>query len=569
MTKLELLKLAPDRRVLAHLLGFNAASLAYIVYKKPAAAKYYSFDIPKRSGGVRTINAPADDLKKLQSRVADLLQDCISDINSGRKISGAIAHGFRRNRSIITNARCHRAKRHVFNIDLEGFFDSINFGRVRGFFLKNRNFELQDEVATTLAQIACHNNSLPQGSPCSPVISNLVAHVLDIRLAKLAAKYGCDYSRYADDLTFSTNRPRFPPQIARPTIGEMGAWEPGDELSGVIHRSGFNINPAKTRLQYRRSRQDVTGLVVNKKVNVRAEYERSARAMTHRLLTTGGFYITEFAPDPAGAVVAQQMPGTHNQLQGIWSFIDNIKRSNWTESSPRPDKRVGFERTYRDFLFFVNFYASDKPVVLLEGKTDDIYLKSAIKSLIGAFPELAEKKGNEIDYKVRFMSYTGTTARMLNLAGGTGDLKNLMCSYKREWKKCLAGHRNQPVILLIDNDDGSKGLFSAATNVKGASVIRTDAFTRICHNLYVVPTPLTLLGGHTMIEDFFPKAVRHETLNGKKFNPGKTFDAATEYGKYLFAEKIVRANQAKIDFRKFEPILKRLVAAVQDYASHA
>lgn len=210
MTKLEKLRAASDRKILAGLLGFQPKKLAYLVYKKPLVAKYHQFKLNKRSGGTRTINAPANDLKGLQSRLSRLLQDCISDINEGKKISGSISHGFRRKKSILTNARCHRGKRWVFNVDLADFFDTINFGRVRGFFLKNNNFKLDPEVATTIAQIACHNNALPQGSPCSPVISNLVAHVLDIRLANLAETHGCDYSRYADDLTFSTNKSRLP-----------------------------------------------------------------------------------------------------------------------------------------------------------------------------------------------------------------------------------------------------------------------------------------------------------------------------------------------------------------------
>ena len=98
----------------------------------------------------------------------------------------------------------HVGSKYVLNIDLQDFFDSFNFGRVRGFFIKNRNFQLNPDVATVIAQIACYDNKLPQGSPCSPVITNLISHSLDIRLASLAKKYKCTYTRYADDITFST-----------------------------------------------------------------------------------------------------------------------------------------------------------------------------------------------------------------------------------------------------------------------------------------------------------------------------------------------------------------------------
>src|SRR5262249_7352449 len=153
-----------------------------------------------------------------------------------------IAHGFKRARSIITNARQHRNRRYVFNIDLQNFFPSINFGRVRGYFMRDANFALHKDVATAIAQIACDENALPQGSPCSPVISNLVAHVLDIHLMRLASTVGCTYSRYADDLTFSTNKKIFPPQIAEPSKTTPHIWLPGAELQRLIRHCGFQIN---------------------------------------------------------------------------------------------------------------------------------------------------------------------------------------------------------------------------------------------------------------------------------------------------------------------------------------
>lgn len=567
MTRLQQLKAATDRIALATMLGFKAKSLAYIVYKKPPALKYYPFQIQKRSGGLRTINAPAADLKKLQARLSQLLQDCISDINDGKKISGTISHGFRRKRSIITNARTHRGKRWVFNVDLADFFDTINFGRVRGFFLKNNNFLLDPEVATTIAQIACHNNALPQGSPCSPVISNLVAHVLDIRLAKLAELHGCDYSRYADDLTFSTNKRLFPRSIAKRVSRGSHDWEIGKDLEKIIRRSGFSPNAAKTRMQYSDSRQDVTGLVVNSKINVRCEYEHTSRAMVHRLLTSGGFHVVRFEPDLFGNMIAKQESGSLNQLQGILSFVDQVKKSNWNETNPRPAERVGYECTYRDFLFHKEFYGSDVPVILCEGKTDNIYLKSAIRSLAANVPSLAQKSSGRTKFKIKFMSYTDTTARMLNLSGGTGELNLLVITYRREWKKHLAGHLKQPVILMVDNDQGSHGLFKVISSVTKKPVTGLEKYIHVCHNLYVVPTPKGPKGADTTIEDFFPASVRNQKLGNKSFNPSKTFDASKEFGKYVFAERIVRPQQATINFARFLPILKRIEDAISHYAS--
>src|SRR5438874_1020485 len=165
MARLASLKAASSLGDVAKLLDVKPMAMSYIVYRLPAGTKYSTFQIAKRSGGQRTIQAPVSSLKFLQRRLSNLLQDCADEINTARQLKDRTAHGFKRKHSIITNARQHRHRRWVFNLDLEEFFPSINFGRVRGFFVKNRDFELNVDVATVLAQIACHENSLPQGSP--------------------------------------------------------------------------------------------------------------------------------------------------------------------------------------------------------------------------------------------------------------------------------------------------------------------------------------------------------------------------------------------------------------------
>ena len=167
MSKLTSLKAATSLSDVAKLVSYRPSAVSYILYQQPAASNYTTFQIPKRNGGCRTIKAPVKALKVLQRKLSDLLQDCVEEINTDKKRKDRMAHGFKRKRSIITNARQHRRRRWVFNLDLEDFFPSINFGRVRGFLLKNRDFELHQDVATVIAQIACHENSLPQGSPWS------------------------------------------------------------------------------------------------------------------------------------------------------------------------------------------------------------------------------------------------------------------------------------------------------------------------------------------------------------------------------------------------------------------
>ena len=241
-------------------------------------------------------------LALLQRRLAKFLYDCLVELKRGTPPWRSLAHGFEQKRSIITNATLHKRRRYVLNLDLKDFFPSINFGRVRGFFIKDKHFALQEKVATVIAQIACFNNELPQGSPCSPVLSNLIGHLLDTRLARFAKIYKCTYSRYADDITFSTNRKDFPAELAALVAGTLSIWEVATPLRDKIEHSGFRINDKKTRMQLRGSRQVTTGLMVNAKVNIRQEYYRTARSMANELFQRGSYYRVVPASFASGAV---------------------------------------------------------------------------------------------------------------------------------------------------------------------------------------------------------------------------------------------------------------------------
>jgi len=575
MSLLEELKAATSRHDFANILGFKPRALAYILFHKKSP-NYKQFEIPKRKGGYRLISAPYPELKNLQKRLSGLLQDCIDEINKSRKIESAISHGFRRKYTIITNASIHRKKRYVFNIDLENFFGMINFGRVRGFFISNQNFKLNSDVATVLAQIACHENALPQGSPCSPVISNLIGHILDIRLAALSNQVGCFYSRYADDLTFSTNKRSFPAEIAIHSGEETHQWQVGGRLKRTVEKQGFRINNAKTRMQYMSSRQEVTGLVVNSKVNTRAEYCHTTRAMVHRLLITGSFQRKEYNHDENGNLVETEISGTVEQLNGMLSFIDSVNIANINKEmevsgkvkGSKPSENLNCkEKTYRHFLFFKYFYASSKPLIICEGKTDNIYLECAIKQLADSHPSLAKKKDTgSVVLKISLLKRNATTSRILGLTGGTGEFNNFISLFREEIKHITAAAKKHPVILLIDNDDGAKRIYSHIRSVKKSDVDHKSQFIFVTENLYVVPTPLTHSGESTMIEDFFKPSLKEIKIRGKTFNPNdKGFDPKTEYGKFLFAKLVVKKKQAAIDFSGFNPILDRIEAVLDDY----
>jgi RNA-directed DNA polymerase len=569
MSRLATLRAASSLNALANLLDFKPKAVSYILYKIPAADKYTTFEIPKRTGGQRSIKAPTEKLKNLQRKLADLLQDCQAEIEKSRKLQDRTAHGFKRGKSIVTNARQHRHRRWVLNVDLEDFFPSINFGRVRGFLIKNRDFALDEKVATVIAQIACHDNTLPQGSPCSPVISNLVGHVLDMRLVKLTDKFGCTYSRYADDLTFSTSKREFPAEIVKPLgdqAPEAHLWVPGEALQGVISRSGFTINPKKTRFMYRTSRQEVTGLTVNQKIGIRWQYRHDVRAMVHKLVTTGQFEILGSLVKE-GKPTLEKRPGTHPELHGMLGFIDGIDVFNAKVARVKPSERrfSSREAVYRQFLLYTTFYAPVKPVILCEGDTDNIYLKYAIRRLGIDFPDLAEiTKEKVVVPKVRIYKHPrSSTTRLLDLgSGGYASLTKFMSNYKKETENFGPGLA-EPVIVVYDNDSGGGSVRNQVKQTFKVASDGSEPYIHVFKNLYAVPTPFGPSGAATEIEDLFDAATKATQMNGKSFSSAQEIDEDTQYGKRAFANDVIAANASKIDFGGFKPLLTNISAAIK------
>lgn len=585
MNSIKKLKNCSSRNDLAILLDIKPSILSYVLFVESDANKYQEFKIPKKTGGERLIKAPNDRLKKIQRALSDLLLSCIDEINKEKDISSTLSHGFVKERSIITNAEMHKKSKNILNIDLDNFFDSFNFGRIRGFFIKNNNFLLDPNVATAVAQIACHNNSLPQGSPCSPVITNLITHSLDISLAKLAKKNSCRYTRYADDITFSTRKNSFPVEIMAKLDG---AYKASKRLDKEISRAGFSINEKKTRIQYKDSRQDVTGLVVNEKVGIKKEYRRTVKAMCNSLFHTGSY--TKLIND-------EHVEGSICELEGRLNFIDSVDRHNRINypeklSTHYQHRHHGIrsrevwssrEKTLSKFLFYKWFYANDKTTILCEGKTDNVYLSSAIYKLKDKYPSLidAKAKSGETKSLVKFMDYSRRTKFILELAGGTSFLANFIDSYKERYGFYKSEKPEYPVLIILDNDDGlndNGGIIAKLQKIstiamyptppkKGdmKSKIKNSEFIHVMHNLYIVITPLDK-GKDTMIEDLFEQKLWKTVLNKRTFDPTeKKEPKSSYYGKNDFATRVVRKNKDSINFNGFVPLLDRMQKAIEHY----
>ena len=228
--------------------------------------RYKHFTIPKKSGGVRDISAPARGLKCILTYLNIMFQAMYEPSSA--------AIGFVPGRSIADNAAAHIRKNYVFNTDLKDFFPSIHQARIWKV-LQMKPFSLNKDLASTIAGLCCMrdntgNGVLPQGSPCSPILTNIVCRQLDRRLSGLARRFNLCYTRYADDITFSSDYNVF-----------QDDSEFMVEFKRIVADQHFTINDKKTRLQKRNQRQEVTGLVVNEKVNIAREYVRDVRNLLY------------------------------------------------------------------------------------------------------------------------------------------------------------------------------------------------------------------------------------------------------------------------------------------------
>ncbi|QRO34157.1 retron Ec67 family RNA-directed DNA polymerase/endonuclease [Chromobacterium violaceum] len=581
MSNLNKLKNCETRADLADLLGFKASSLAYILYKMPPEKKYEEFLIPKKAGGNRSIAAPCPGLKKLQKRLCEILTECYQELYGGSGIKKSISHGFRPKHSVITNSLMHQKRRRVLNLDLKDFFPSINFGRVRGYFIKNKDFAISSDVATVIAQIACHDGVLPQGAPTSPVISNLVLRSLDLRLLTLAKKNSCFYTRYADDITFSTNKTSFPEEIA---IKDQltHKWDVGGELESTILRSGFQVNDNKTRVMYKVSRQEVTGLIVNKRVSTREEYRDQVRSMVYSLTKRGEFYFKQISIVDGQATTVKE-PGDVWQLDGMLNYIYNVDMAYLTwavgekKVSEKKDKDVVYsarEQIYRKFLFYTLLCKSESPYVICEGVTDDIYIRCALSSLVGEFPTL-RVASDEKKIKLKFFNHSKKMKYLLGMGGGTGDIKKFLIEYKAVIIKTFSERPSFPVIVIVDNDSGfrgSKGMYSwVRANAEaidgpgfGIGPKAKEGFYFVKPSLYIVPIPRGE-ESEVAIEDLLPSKILTSKIGGKEVNLNNNgVSSSAEIGKTRLVEH-VRKNRKDIDFGGFRPLLRLIEGALTHY----
>ena len=545
------------------------------IYSLNHFSQYTSFIIPKASGGERTILIPPQPLKDLQKKFATILNFCIQEIQQENPNYLICNHAFEIKKSILTNAQIHRNKKYVLNIDLSDFFGSIHYGRISNFFKADKYFKLNDKVAKTIAQLACFrdkNNKtfLPQGSPLSPIIASLIGNLLDIRLVKISKEYKLTYSRYADDLTFSSNKPIHEDLVR--WNSENSIWEAGDRLRRVIEDSGFKINDKKTRLFSAKQRQTVTGIIVNKALNISEYYQKHNRAMLYSLFTSGKFSIGD-------------KEGTINQLIGRLNYVASVKYlkqhhdmsiQEWEEERRKfaylcaenfdNDKKNSNRsiRLLRQAIFYKYFIGNNKPIIFPEGVTDSIYFKLANKIL------------NPNEYKENYIIQSiNSELTKIGLGGGTALINSfLLRAYKDYFinLKNLKIKSKHPVIFVLDYDQGldvkvkdknekSKKNIPETHNMKDG-----QQWVHIRENIYLVLLrPLTLenkeptfrnISEMTCIENLLSHVSIGKIQVDDKNHENIKFKKGT-YPKTVFA-KYVAKHSTHFNFSEFKKIFELL-----------
>lgn len=320
---------------LASAAGVSVSDLKFLSFhrKVSTTSHYKRFSIPKKSGGRRIISAPMPRLKSLQYWI---LQHILNKIPVHSSVNGFIA-----NKSILTNAANHIGKDVVVNIDLKDFFPTINYVRVKGMFVK---LGYSEKIATIFAlvcteperdeaildgkkyYVATGKRILPQGAPTSPAITNIICYKMDCRFKGIAEKMQFTYSRYADDLSFSANGNE---QVKK---AQQLLWR----VKKIVSEEGFAIHPDKVKVMRKGARQEVTGIVVNKKPGINRKTLHRFRALIQQV-SKHGFDNRKWKGGNTAAemmgyanFIAQVKPAQGNkmkaQLQEIFSQPHNQRQ---------------------------------------------------------------------------------------------------------------------------------------------------------------------------------------------------------------------------------------------------
>ncbi|MDO4807000.1 MAG: reverse transcriptase domain-containing protein [Coriobacteriales bacterium] len=359
---------------LASFLGIPLQKLTMLAFA-PGIKRYKPRAIPKKTGGLRTVSIPRGDLKAIQRKIAKELSESYEPPKC--------VHGFVEQKSVASNANMHTRKRFLLTVDLEDFFTSIRSGRVHQLFLKY--YRLNLEVTNALTNLVCYKGCLPQGAPTSPIISNIICYKMDRAFLNLASSIKFDYTRYADDLTFSTTSAYIAKQLF--DVDKVGVEGINPRILRIIHKNYFKVNEKKVHVAWKGSRQLVNGIVVNEKCNMKRETYRKFRSLFYvwgregyeaaveKYLTGDPIYRDRLVID--GQICGEKVFAHHirGRLEYLTMVITSDGKTNgpieklWTMYSDQTEERVPFVIPDRYAIRLESCYDEGKDLPAIAGGT--------------------------------------------------------------------------------------------------------------------------------------------------------------------------------------------------------
>lgn len=520
---------------LANLLEVPKSKLYYYAFKANLDNHYKKFVVPKKTGGKRTIYAPSTPLKIIQKKLSQIFQAVY--------YVKAPVHGFVKEKSILTNAKRHLKsgrKKYILNVDLKNFFPTIHMMRVENL-LKSKPYNLPSFIAQIIARLTCYMSFLPQGAPSSPIISNMICAKMDTRLRILAQTNKCTYTRYADDITISTDLSNFPSNIAiYDTFTHLTTV--GVELLAAIEENGFKINEKKIKLQDKYRRQEITGLIVNNSPNVRRKFVRQIRAMLfawgkHGYERAEKEYNEKYVKNSNGKIYSFK-----KVIRGKLDFLRMVKGDTDSVYLKLRTRFAELDPEYAALLPIVKTNILYNLRVLTEGKSDWKHLKAALSK----FQELGD--------------YTELSIEFVGQEGLGGD-KNLLHHCK------LASVPNTIEVCIFDRDDVNvvKQVSENGTYKKWQNRVFSFALPvpshrlntpEICIELYYKDLDITKLdksGRRLFLSNEFHPASGKHLINSTEIN-------STEHNK-------IRGKLTVIDNAVYDSSNKNIALPKDDFAT--
>ena len=313
----------------------------------------------------------------------------------------------------------------------------------------------------------------------------------------------------------------------------------------------------------------MTGLCVNKKVNIFQSFYKQTRAMANFYYKNNTFNINN-------------QPGTINQLLGRLTFISHIDKKN------NPIIKDNYYNKYqlelKKFLF-VSLFLQNEPLIITEGITDIIHIKTALKKFYKTYPDLIDLQDDSFVYKIKFLHRSSLLHYLFNIeVDGADTLSHLSKLFKHKPLKYKNKNYNfyeyfkekynlipsKPIIFILDNELNDKNkpinkFLKSYEKIKYYEYLSDNLYMYLNENMYLLTLPLVNNKTECEIEDMYSEKILQTKINGKYYNKN---GGTNNIGKKMFAVYI-KKNFNNINFDNFIPILDNIINIINHYnANH-